>query len=1151
MLIKEYRIPLPLTVEEYRIAQLYMIAKKSREESCGEGSGIEILVNEPYSKGPGGSGQYTHKIYHVGSHLPGWLKALLPKSALIVEEEAWNAYPYTRTRYTCPFVEKFSLDIETVYKEDCGQIENVFNLNGAELHDRIIDLIDVAKDQLTGADYVKEEDPCLYVSSKTGRGPLTETWIQDYWRECKGRSLPLSNGKAIMCAYKLCRVEFKYWGMQAKIERFIHDVALRKTMLRAHRQAWAWQDEWFNLTMEDIREIERQTQVALAKTMGTANSNNSSMDKDDVEQSNVEAGSKTTNAKDISDGVHGNSSARASASTTTAWPISCISESSSDDEEFFDCQEFNAGAMISAGMVRWSSMELVPQGEDADNIERDQDNSGPYSLDEKVEEKDSIFSQGYLQKCASANRRTSRSVTSPLYRASPLIGRASSPCPPLPNLQNAVRPASALILVFHGGTVLDTVTEAANKLADLSTLRSNIETVSRQHFPSLSSGRLALRLVPCPSLCADAITVLSSLSPTDRLDVPRNVASSANPPVTATSISSWPPLGCLPLFAASSPEYTESVLRAVQTANQCYFDFLKSPEGAGFTGSVAIVADAVGSILLYDALCKGHDGPSRFGSENSIAEDAEEHQLDEVCDKLENLHYGLSKSARPLLQAPPSRRRSSCSSEASNTRTRPYLDFEVGDVFLLGSPLALVLAFRRWSQSHAEDRSGSWLRPHCNAIYNLFHPMDPLAARLEPLLSARFANTRAVDVPRYQRYPLGDGKSTSLADFVQNNPQLFQDYVTPPQTGNGAAVARRQSDASLLHGSNNSLGGENLASQLTSLSQRWWGTKRLDYLLYCPEGITAFPPSALPHLLHASFWESSDVAAFILRHIIRLDGSARLYDEVGGDKNDATLAALPFSPSIPCEKWQRKRTSVKIKNIGANHRANDVIVKDGLPQTIVARFMYGPLDMVALSGEKVDIHLLRDATCAEWDLVATEVTDKTGRLVCTLPTERTLGLGLHPVKMVVRGDHTYADLYIAVLPPKTQAVVFSIDGSFTASVSVTGRDPKVRAGAVDVVRHWQELGYLIIYITGRPDMQQRRVVSWLAQHNFPHGLLSFADGLSTDPLRHKAEYLKFLVQDVGLEIRAAYGSSKDIAVYGSVGLKPENTFINQSILLCL
>lgn len=43
--------------------------------------------------------------------------------------------------------------------------------------------------------------------------------------------------------------------------------ALRKTMLRAHRQAWAWQDEWYGLTMEDIRRLERETQEALAKTM--------------------------------------------------------------------------------------------------------------------------------------------------------------------------------------------------------------------------------------------------------------------------------------------------------------------------------------------------------------------------------------------------------------------------------------------------------------------------------------------------------------------------------------------------------------------------------------------------------------------------------------------------------------------------------------------------------------------------------------------------------------------------------------------------------------------------------------------------------------------------------------------------------------------
>lgn len=108
--------------------------------------------------------------------------------------------------------------------------------------------------------------------------------------------------------------------------------------------------------------------------------------------------------------------------------------------------------------------------------------------------------------------------------------------------------------------------------------------------------------------------------------------------------------------------------------------------------------------------------------------------------------------------------------------------------------------------------------------------MDPLAARLEPLLSARFAHTRPVSVPRYQRYPLGDGKSTNLADFVQNNPQLFQEPAGPApphppssaaatttsQTGNGVLVKRRQSDGSFFQGSSTSLGAEHLAAHVSS-----------------------------------------------------------------------------------------------------------------------------------------------------------------------------------------------------------------------------------------------------------------------------------------------------------------------------------------------
>ena len=68
----------------------------------------------------------------------GWFRAILPKSALIVEEKSWNAYPYTKTIYRCPFIEKFNLEIETKYFCDEGCQENVFNLTGAELRNRTL-----------------------------------------------------------------------------------------------------------------------------------------------------------------------------------------------------------------------------------------------------------------------------------------------------------------------------------------------------------------------------------------------------------------------------------------------------------------------------------------------------------------------------------------------------------------------------------------------------------------------------------------------------------------------------------------------------------------------------------------------------------------------------------------------------------------------------------------------------------------------------------------------------------------------------------------------------------------------------------------------------------------------------------------------------
>lgn len=46
-----------------------------------------------------------------------------------------------------------------------------------------LDVIDIVKEQHHGSDYVESEDPQLFVSTKTKRGPLHEGWIEEYWNE--------------------------------------------------------------------------------------------------------------------------------------------------------------------------------------------------------------------------------------------------------------------------------------------------------------------------------------------------------------------------------------------------------------------------------------------------------------------------------------------------------------------------------------------------------------------------------------------------------------------------------------------------------------------------------------------------------------------------------------------------------------------------------------------------------------------------------------------------------------------------------------------------------------------------------------------------------------------------------------------------------
>jgi len=253
---KEYRICMPLSVEEYRIGQLFMINKHSHEQSQ-KGEGVEVVKNEECEDPVHAKGRFTEKRVYLNSKLPTWIQGYVPK-IFYVTEKAWNYYPYTITEYNCSVLPRFSIIVKTGYKNDNGSTENHLNLEEEVVKDREVLHMDIAYDEIAEKYYKKEEDCRYFQSKKTGRGPLKEGWRMD--------------SNPIMCSYKLVTVEFSVWGLAYRVESYVHSV-IKDVLLAGHRQAFAWIDDWYDMTFEDVRAFEKQLQEETNKKVMGSNEN--------------------------------------------------------------------------------------------------------------------------------------------------------------------------------------------------------------------------------------------------------------------------------------------------------------------------------------------------------------------------------------------------------------------------------------------------------------------------------------------------------------------------------------------------------------------------------------------------------------------------------------------------------------------------------------------------------------------------------------------------------------------------------------------------------------------------------------------------------------------------------------------------------------
>lgn len=144
--------------------------------------------------------------------------------------------------------------IYTIHAPDYGTQDNVHNLGKKELKEREVVEVNILDNTVEADKYDEALDVKKFTSSKTGRGPLKEGWEK--------------TADPIMCCYKSVDVTFKWWGLQTKVEKFIHGF-IKDLFAQANSNAYCWIDSWHGMTIEDIRKMEAKTATNLHNAIHT------------------------------------------------------------------------------------------------------------------------------------------------------------------------------------------------------------------------------------------------------------------------------------------------------------------------------------------------------------------------------------------------------------------------------------------------------------------------------------------------------------------------------------------------------------------------------------------------------------------------------------------------------------------------------------------------------------------------------------------------------------------------------------------------------------------------------------------------------------------------------------------------------------------
>ncbi|XP_011006185.1 PREDICTED: phospholipase SGR2-like isoform X2 [Populus euphratica] len=198
------------------------------------------------------------------------------------------------------------------------------------------------------------------------------------------------------------------------------------------------------------------------------------------------------------------------------------------------------------------------------------------------------------------------------------------------------------------------------------------------------------------------------------------------------------------------------------------------------------------------------------------------------------------------------------------------LEFKVDTFFAVGSPLGVFLSLRNIrigigkGQKYWAEENISEEMPACSQMFNIFHPFDPVAYRIEPLVCKEFISKRPVIIPYHKggrRLHIG---FQELTEDLAGRSQAIMNHLNFVK---GKVLTVCQSRIAYSEEvEENSLEKEERTYGSMMMERLTGSEGRIDHIL---QDKTFKHPYLQAIGAHTNYWRDHDTVLFILKHLYR------------------------------------------------------------------------------------------------------------------------------------------------------------------------------------------------------------------------------------------------------------------------------------------